>query len=106
MIDEKAQLALGGLTTQTAAAVRALITYINRLLGLPVPKSDEDLPEFYQLDPKLCLVRDIKERDVYYVTMPTDCSCLARCRNSVEPCGHITRFFPAEEVKAAEKVVA
>ncbi|VVB69193.1 Uncharacterised protein [uncultured archaeon] len=95
---------LNGPTTQTSVAVRVLIAYINRLLGLPVPKSDEDLPEFYRLDPGLCLVRDSKERDAYYVTMPADCSCPARGLNPAEPCWHITRFFSIEEVEATEKV--
>lgn len=95
-----------GPTTQMSVAVRVLIAYINRLLGLPVPESDEDLPEFYRLDPGLCLVRDGKERDVYYVTTPTDCSCPARHRNPAEPCEHSRRFFPVEEVKAAETVEA
>ena len=106
MIDEKAQLAPGGPTTQTSVAVRVLIAYINRLLGLPVPESAEDLPEFYRLDSGLCLVRDGKERTVYYVTTPTDCSCPARHLNPEKPCGHIARFFPTEEVEAAEKVEA
>jgi hypothetical protein len=95
-----------GPTTQTSVAVRVLIAYINRLLGLPVPESDEDLPEFYRLDSGLCLVRDGKERNVYYVTTPIDCSCSARRLNPAEPCGHITTFFPVEEVEAAEKVMA
>ncbi len=103
MIDERVQLAPSG--PQTAAAVRTLITYINKIFGLPAPKSDEDLPEFYRLDPGLCLVRDSKQWDVYYVTTPTDCSCLARCLNPAEPCWHIKRFFPAEEVEAAKRMV-
>ncbi len=93
-----------GPTTQTSAAVRVLIAYINRLLRLPVPESDEDLPEFYQLDPGLCLVRDGKKRDVYYVTTPTDCSCPVRRLNPAEPCGHIMRFFSTKEGETAEEV--
>jgi hypothetical protein len=50
MIDEKALLASSSPVIQTAATVWALIIYINRLLGLPVPESDEDLPEFYRLE--------------------------------------------------------
>lgn len=92
MIDEKAQLAPGGPTTQTSVAVRVLIAYINRLLGLPVPESAEDLPEFYRLDSGLCLVRDGKGKDVYYVTTPADCSCLARCLNPAEPCDATSKF--------------
>jgi hypothetical protein len=48
-MEEKALLAPGGPTTQESAAVRVLITYINKRHGLPVPESDEDLPEFYRL---------------------------------------------------------
>jgi len=92
--------------TQTSVAVRVLITYINRLLGLPVPKSNEDLPGFYQLDSGLCLVRDGKEKDVYYVTTPINCSCPARRLRPGEHCEHSRRFFPKEGAKAAEKMVA
>ncbi len=91
--------------TQESAAVRVLITYVNRLHGLPVPESDEDLPEFYRLAPGLCLVRDGKKRDVYNVTTPTSCSCLAWHKPG-EPCGHSRIFFPAKEIKAEEKAVA
>ena len=72
MMEEKALLAPSGPATQETAAVRALITYINRLHGLPVPGSDDDLPEFYRLDPGHCLVRDGKKRDVYHVAMPIE----------------------------------
>ena len=47
-----------GPTTQTSMAIRVLIAYINRRLGLPVPELNEDLPEFYRLDTSLCLVRE------------------------------------------------
>ncbi len=99
-------LEANGPITQTSVAVQVLITYINRLLGLPVPESNEDLPEFYRLASRLCLVRDSKERNVYYVTTPVDCSCPEWHRNPAEPCEHSRRFFPVEEVKAEEKVVA
>jgi hypothetical protein len=65
MMDAKALLAPGCPAIQEAAAVQVLITYVNRLHGLPVPESDEELPEFYRLDPGLCLVRDDEEKDVY-----------------------------------------
>jgi hypothetical protein len=104
-MEEKALLASGGPSPQEAAAVRVLITYVNKLHGLPVPQSDEDLPEFYRLAPGLCLVRDGKKRDVYNVTTPTSCSCHAGQKPG-EPCGHSRIFFPAKEVKAEEKVVA
>lgn len=94
-----------GSATQEAAAVRVLITYVNRLHGLSVPESDDDLPEFYRLGPGLCMVRDGKTRDVYEVTTPTSCSCSAGQKPG-EPCGHFRIFFPAKEVKAEEKVVA
>jgi hypothetical protein len=45
MMEEKALLAPGGPAIQEAAAVRALIRYINRRHGLPAPESNEDLPE-------------------------------------------------------------
>jgi hypothetical protein len=105
MMDAKALLAPGCPAIQEAAAVQVLITYVNRLHGLPVPESDEELPEFYRLDPGLCLVRDDEEKDVYHVTTPTACSCSAG-RKPGEPCEHSSRFFPAEEVKAEEKAVA
>jgi len=105
-MEEKALLAPGGPATQEIAAVRVLITYVNKLHGLPVPESDEDLPEFYRLGPGLCLVRDGKKRDVYNVTTPISCSCPAGHRKPGEPCGHSRIFFPAEEVKAEEKAVA
>lgn len=92
--------------TQDASAVQILIAYLNRLLGLPVPKSNEDLPEFYQFNSGLCLVRDGEERDVYYVTTPINCSCPAKRLKPGEPCEHSRRFFPKEVVKAAEKMVA
>jgi len=76
-MEVNALLAPGGPATQEAAAVQILITYINRLHSLPVPGSDEDLPEFYRLDPGLCLVRDGKERDSYHVATPIGCSCSA-----------------------------
>jgi len=91
--------------TQEAAAVRVLITFVNRLHGLPVPESDTDLPEFYRLGSGLCLVRDGKKRDVYNVTTPTSCSCSAEQKPG-EPCGHSKIFFPAKEVRAEEKAVA
>jgi hypothetical protein len=104
-MEEKALLASGGPVTQETAAVRILITFVNRLHGLPVPESEEDLPEFYRLGSGLCLVRDGKKRDVYNVTTPTSCSCPAG-QMPGEPCGHSRIFFPAEEVKAEEKAVA
>jgi hypothetical protein len=97
--------ALSGPVTQETAAVRLLITYVNKLHGLPVPQSDEDLPEFYRLAPGLCLVRDSKKKDVYNVTTPTSCSCAAGHKPG-EPCGHSRIFFSAREVKAEEEAVA
>jgi hypothetical protein len=105
MMEEKALLAPGGPATQEAAAVQILITYINRRHGLPVPESDEALPEFYRLDPGLCLARDAKLRDVYHVAASAGSSCSAG-RKPGEPCVHSRRFFPAKEVKAFEKGVA
>jgi len=103
-MEAKSPLATSGPVTQESAAVRALITYIRKRHGVPVPESDEDLPEFYRLAPGLCLVRDGKKRGVYNVTTPTSCSCAAGHKPG-EPCGHSRIFFPAREVKA-EKVVA
>ncbi|VVB68179.1 Uncharacterised protein [uncultured archaeon] len=103
-MEAKALLAPGGPATQEAAAVRVLITYVNKLHGLPVPESDEDLPEFYRLGSGLCLVRDGKKRNVYNVTTPTSCSCPAGQKPG-EPCGHSRIFFQAGEVKE-EKAVA
>jgi len=74
-------------------------------VGLPVPESDEDLPEFYRLGSGLCLIRDSKKRDVYNATTPTSCSCPAGHKPG-EPCGHSMIFFPAREVSAEEKAVA
>jgi len=104
-MEEKALLAPDDPAIQEAAAGRSLIAYINTRHGLTVPESNEDLPEFYRLDPGLCLVRDGNERDVYHVATPTGCSCPAG-RKPGEPCGHSRRFFPAKEVKAFEKGVA
>ncbi len=56
MMEEKALLAPGGPVTQESAAVRVLITYVNKLHGLPVPESDADLPAFYRLGSGLCRV--------------------------------------------------
>jgi len=95
-------LAPGCPAIQEAAAVLVLITYINRRHCLPVPGSDQDLPEFYRLDPELYLVRDSEEKNVYHVTTLTACSCSAG-REPGKPCEHSSRFFPAEEAKA-EKV--
>ena len=103
-MEEEALLAPGGPAIQEAAAVRVLITYVNKLRDLPVPESDEDLPDLYRLGSGLCLVRDGKKRDVYNVTTPTSCSCPAGQKPG-EPCGHSRIFFLAKEVKA-EKVVA
>jgi len=105
-MEEKALLAPGGPATQEAAAVRILIAYINRRHGLTVPESDEDRPEFYRSDPGLCLARDAKLRDVYHVAAPAGSSCPAVRRKPAETCGHSRIFFPAKEVKAAEKAVA
>ncbi len=104
-MEEKPLLAPGCPLIQEAAAVRVLITYINRRHGLPVPESDDDLPEFYQLDPGLYLVRDGKKRDMYNVTTPTSCSCSARQKPG-ERCGHFRIFFSPKEVKLAETMVA
>jgi hypothetical protein len=104
-MEEKALLAPGSPVIQEAAAVRILITYVNKLHGLPVPESDEDLPEFYRLGSDLCLVRDGKKRDVYNVTTPISCFCPAGQKPG-EPCGHSRIFFSAREAKAEEKVVA
>jgi hypothetical protein len=105
MMEEKAQLAPSGPATQEAAAAQILIGYINRRHDLPAPESDEDLPEFYRLDPGLCLVQDGDERDVCHVAAPTGRSCFAG-QKPEEPCGHSRRLFPAKEIKAAEKAVA
>lgn len=105
LIEAKSSPAPGGPVIQEAAAVRVLITYVNRLHGLPVPGSDADLPEFYRLGPGLCLVRDGKKRDVYNVTTPTSCSCTTGQKPG-EPCRHTRIFFPAREGEAEEKAVA
>jgi hypothetical protein len=96
-MEGKALPAPGSPATQEAAAVRVLITYVYRLHGLPVPKSEADLPEFYRLDPSLCLVRDGKKRDVYNVTTPTSCSCQTGHKPG-EPCRHTRIFFPSRKI--------
>ncbi len=88
---------------QETAAVRILITYINKLHGLPVPESEEDMPEFYRLGPELCLVRDSKRREVYNVTTPAACSCSAGQKLG-EPCDHSMIFFPAQGGQIGKKV--
>jgi hypothetical protein len=97
-MEAKSLPAPSGPVTQEAAAARVLITYVNRLHGLPVPGSDEDLPEFYRLGSGLCLVRDSKKRNVYNVTRARRCSCPAG-QKAGEPCGHSRIFFPAKRSK-------
>ncbi len=104
-MQEKALLTPGGPATQGAAAVRILIAYINRRHGLPVPESDEDLPEFYRRDIGLCLARDDNKRDVCHLAAPAGSSRPAG-QKPTEPCVSSRRFFPAKEIKALEKAVA
>jgi hypothetical protein len=102
-MEAKSLPAPSGPVTQEAAAARVLITYVNRLHGLPVPGSDEDLPEFYRLGSGLCLVRDSKKRNVYNVTRARRCSCpAAKSRRALRA---LQDILSSEEVKA-EKVVA
>jgi hypothetical protein len=54
--------------TQTAAAVKQLITFQNH------GQEPAEMPAFYRLSSDLVLVRNNKG-DAYYVTTPKSCSC-------------------------------
>lgn len=80
--------------TQTAEAVKALITYDNH--GQP----PVEMPDFYRMSAEMVLVRNNK-KDAYYVTTPRSCSCPAATYRT-GPCKHQRKYFPQPKKSQAE----
>jgi hypothetical protein len=76
--------------TQTAAAVKQLITYQNH------GQEPAEMPAFCRLSADLVLVRNNKG-DAYYVTTPKSCSCPAATYHPGQPCKHARKYFPQQE---------
>jgi hypothetical protein len=72
--------------TQSAEAVKALVTYFNH------GNAPAEMPNFYGLSNEMVLVKSNKG-DAYYVTTQKDCSCPARTYNPGKPCKHMRTYF-------------
>jgi hypothetical protein len=83
--------------TQTAAAVKSLITFHNH------GHEPAEMPAFYRLTAEMVLVQSNK-KDVYYVVTSKSCSCPSATYQPGSPCKHQRRYFPAPKVaqKAAD----
>ena len=78
--------------TQSAEAVRALITFDNHGVA------PEKMPNFYRMTESMVLVQNGKQ-DAYYVVTPKTCSCPAAHWNK-GACKHQKRFFPEPKAPA------
>ena len=81
--------------TQSAEAVRALITFDNG------GKPPAELPDFYRMSAEMVLVRN-NVGDAYYVTTARSCSCPSANYRS-GPCKHQRKYFPQPKAPAAEE---
>lgn len=73
--------------TQTAEAVKSLITYYNH------GHEPAEMPAFYRLTAEMVLVQSNK-KDVYYVVTPRSCSCPSGSYRTESPCKHQRKYFP------------
>jgi hypothetical protein len=83
----KPNLAIAGAVTQTAEAVKSLITYHNH------GHEPAEMPAFYRLTAEMVLVQSNK-KDVYYVVTPRSCSCPSGSYETEKPCKHQRKYFP------------
>ncbi len=72
--------------TQTAEAVKSLITYHNH------GHEPAEMPAFYRLTAEMVLAQSNK-KDVYYVVTPKSCSCPAKTYNPGKPCKHQRKYL-------------
>jgi len=85
---------LTGPKTQSAQAIKALITYHNH------NQEPQEMPDFYRLTGEMVLVRNNKG-DAYYVVSPCGCSCPAATYHPGQLCKHSRKFFPQSMREAA-----
>ncbi len=78
-------------TTQTVAAVKALLAWRGR--------ASDPLPEFVELSSNgnRCVLVLSNKRDCYYVTTAADCSCPAHNWHPGQRCKHQRKHFPQEQ---------
>lgn len=72
--------------TQTAAAVKSLITFHNH------GQEPKEMPAFFRLTAEMVLVRSNKG-DVYYIVTPKSCSCPSSTYRPGSPCKHQRKYF-------------
>src|SRR5512138_626613 len=82
--------------TQTAEAVKTLITYHNH------GHEPAEMPAFYRLTAEMVLVQSNK-KDVYYVVTPKTCSCPSATYRPGSPCKHQRKYFPQPKSQAARE---
>jgi hypothetical protein len=82
--------------TQTAAAVKSLITYHSH------GHEPAEMPAFYRLTAEMVLAQSNKG-DVYYVVTPKTCSCPSATYRPGSPCKHQRKYFP--QPKAREESI-
>jgi hypothetical protein len=82
--------------TQTAAAVKSLITFHNH------GHEPAEMPAFYRLTAEMVLVQSNK-KDVYYVVTPKSCSCPSATYRPNQTCKHQRRYFPQPKSQAARE---
>ncbi len=73
--------------TQTAEAVKTLITYHNH------GHEPTEMPAFYRLTAEMVLVQSNK-KDAYYVVMPKSCSCPSATYRPGSSCKHRRAYYP------------
>jgi hypothetical protein len=82
--------------TQTAEAVKSLITFYNH------GHEPAEMPAFFRLTGEMVLVQSNK-KDVYYVVTPKSCSCPSATYRPNQACKHQRNYFPQPK-KGAEPV--
>ncbi len=80
--------------TQTAAAVKSLITYHSH------GHEPAEMPAFYRLTVDMVLVQSNK-KDAYYVVTPRSCSCPSATYRPGIPCKHSKKYFPQPKTAQA-----
>jgi hypothetical protein len=82
--------------TQTAAAVKSLITFHSK------GHEPAEMPAFYRLTAEMVLVQSNK-KDAYYVVTPKSCSCPSATYRPNQTCKHQRKYFPQPKTAQAHE---
>jgi hypothetical protein len=75
-----------GPVTQTAEAVKQLITFVNH------GEAPKELPDFFRLSETVVLIQS-SHKDAYYVTTAKSCSCPSATYRPGRTCKHQRKFL-------------